>query len=136
MAGIKMLADDRYNRYDECWHEDEDEDEEDSEEEDDEIDLEKHEEKDEKNEDEIKCLKCKWVRLRKARIPEPEFEEVDYAPPTGRRLVDKFDKLQVIVKIVSIELTPEKPEFPAGGWHVSRRPLRSDFRKKLTENLD
>lgn len=26
--------------------------------------------------------------------------------------------LQVIVKIASIELTPEKPEFPGGSWHV------------------
>lgn len=30
----------------------------------------------------------------------------------------KFQDLQVIVKMASIELTPEHPEFPAGGWHI------------------
>ena len=46
------------------------------------------------------------------------YTEVDYTPKT--RLADKYkDKgLQVIVKMVSIELTPSKPEFPAGKWHV------------------
>lgn len=31
----------------------------------------------------------------------------------------KDSGLQVIVKMASIELTPDKPEFPVGGWHVS-----------------
>ncbi|KAF2634557.1 hypothetical protein P280DRAFT_364462, partial [Massarina eburnea CBS 473.64] len=26
--------------------------------------------------------------------------------------------LQIIFKMATIELTPEKPEFPTGGWHV------------------
>ncbi|KAL1612138.1 hypothetical protein SLS60_000361 [Paraconiothyrium brasiliense] len=62
----------------------------------------------------------KWELLRKARIPEVEYEDVEYAPKDGARLFDKFrgTGLQVIVKMVSIELTPEKPDFPAGGWHV------------------
>ncbi|KAF5652098.1 hypothetical protein F25303_3571 [Fusarium sp. NRRL 25303] len=30
----------------------------------------------------------------------------------------KKDGLQIIVKIASIELTPEKPEFSAGSWHL------------------
>lgn len=42
--------------------------------------------------------------------------------PNGR-LIDLYQNrgwgLQVIVKLTSIELTPEKPEFPAGSWHVS-----------------
>jgi hypothetical protein len=59
--------------------------------------------------------------LRKPVIPEPSFEEVDYVPAPEKRLAEKFAKsgLQVIVKIASIELTPDKPEFPMGGWHVS-----------------
>lgn len=63
----------------------------------------------------------KWEYLRKPVIPEPSFEDVDYAPQEGKRLVDKFREsgLQIIVKMASIELTPEKPEFPFGGWHVS-----------------
>lgn len=30
----------------------------------------------------------------------------------------KFPKMQIIVKIASIELTPEKPTYPGGSWHV------------------
>lgn len=26
--------------------------------------------------------------------------------------------VQIIIKMASIQLTPEKPEFPAGGWHT------------------
>jgi hypothetical protein len=59
--------------------------------------------------------------FRKPVIPEASFMDVDYAPLPGERLVDKFQKsgLQIIVKMASIELTPEQPEFPLGGWHVS-----------------
>lgn len=64
----------------------------------------------------------KWDALRKPVQPQPHaFKEVDYTPLN--RIAEKFRKmgLQVIVKMASIELTPEKPEFPAGGWHVSPR---------------
>ncbi|KAL6711466.1 hypothetical protein ACN47E_004400 [Coniothyrium glycines] len=63
---------------------------------------------------------CKWIAVRKPYIPEPTFNDVDYTPKDGHRLVEKFRAtgLQVIVKLASIELTPEKPEFPVGGWHV------------------
>jgi hypothetical protein len=59
--------------------------------------------------------------LRRPVIPEASFEDVDYAPAPDKRLAEKFAKsgLQVIVKMASIELTPDKPEFPVGGWHVS-----------------
>jgi hypothetical protein len=59
--------------------------------------------------------------VRKPRIPDvPEFKDVDYAPTDDQRLMNRFREsgLQIIVKMASIELTPEKPEFPAGGWHV------------------
>jgi len=43
-------------------------------------------------------------------------------------LEEEFRKpgLQVIVKLASVELTPEKPEYSGGSWHleVSRPPLR------------
>lgn len=61
------------------------------------------------------------------REPKP-YVEVNYDPYTtleGTRkdkggLFRKFKAsgLQAIVKMASIELTPEKPEFPAGSWHV------------------
>jgi Protein of unknown function (DUF4246) len=61
----------------------------------------------------------KWILLRKPKIPEPAVERIEYAPGQ-RRLIERFRKsgLQVIVKMASIELTPEKPELPIGGWHV------------------
>lgn len=63
---------------------------------------------------------CKWQVLRKPRLPEPVFEDVEYAPKQGSRLVDRFREtgLQIIVKLASIELDPQKPEFPNGSWHL------------------
>ncbi|KAI0198684.1 hypothetical protein F4808DRAFT_254042 [Astrocystis sublimbata] len=64
-------------------------------------------------------LQEKWEEMRQAVLPEPNpFEKVDYTP--RNRLVEKFRDtgLQIIVKMVSIELTPEKPSYPAGSWHV------------------
>ncbi|KAK5625955.1 hypothetical protein RRF57_001671 [Xylaria bambusicola] len=64
-------------------------------------------------------LKEMWLQTRQPIIPEPNpFEEVDYHPRS--RLVEKFKDtgLQIIVKMVSIELTPEKPTYPHGSWHI------------------
>lgn len=90
---------------------------------------------------------AKWKILRSPVLREPKpFVEVDYSPYRREKdpeqsqtaqgeaqpgeksstqgliggLREKFQKLglQVIVKMASIELTPEKPEFPAGGWHI------------------
>ncbi|PVI05301.1 hypothetical protein DM02DRAFT_668503 [Periconia macrospinosa] len=62
----------------------------------------------------------KWEVLRKPRIPLVPYEEISYVPKDEVKLITKFKDsgLQIIVKIASIELTPEKPDFPAGGWHV------------------
>ncbi|KAH8649238.1 hypothetical protein BX600DRAFT_442500 [Xylariales sp. PMI_506] len=58
----------------------------------------------------------KWKLLRDPVIPEHDFEDVEYQVELVKRLVQKFrdSGLQIIVKLVSIELTPEKPEFPVG----------------------
>ncbi|KAK3311855.1 hypothetical protein B0H66DRAFT_584262 [Apodospora peruviana] len=48
-------------------------------------------------------IQLKWEKIRDPIIPEPK---------------DYHKGLQVIVKMESIELTPDKPEFPAGGWHI------------------
>jgi hypothetical protein len=63
---------------------------------------------------------AKWRILRKPKLPDPEWEDVSYAPKQGSRLIDRFKDsgLQIIVKMASIELTPEKPNFPQGGWHI------------------
>lgn len=62
-----------------------------------------------------------WEHVRKPVIPDCEFRPVEYAVPEGAQLAEEFKDagLQVIVKMASIELTPDKPEFPTGGWHVS-----------------
>lgn len=64
--------------------------------------------------------RLKWRKIREPHLPEPlDFKPVTYQ--VGEALSKKFRDtgLQVIVKMASIELTPEKPIFPAGGWHVS-----------------
>jgi len=52
----------------------------------------------------------------------PDFStsKVNYEVDPASTLRDKFKDtgLQIIVKLASIELTPEKPDFPPGGWHV------------------
>ncbi|KAL8284851.1 hypothetical protein RB600_009335 [Gaeumannomyces tritici] len=68
-------------------------------------------------------IERKWRILRKAVHPEPESQEEDgrsYQVPPECRLATKFKDsgLQVIVKMASIELTPDKPVFPAGSWHI------------------
>lgn len=65
--------------------------------------------------------RAKWKKCRDAILPEPmRFEEIDYFP--DERFRTKFNKLglQVLVKMTSIELTPENPEFPSSGWRVSK----------------
>lgn len=54
------------------------------------------------------------------RIPDPSWENITYNPEEDIRLSQRFahSGLQIIVKLASIELTPEKPEFLAGGWHI------------------
>jgi hypothetical protein len=89
--------------------------------------------------------RCEYLRIREKRLDETErqaemarviarfkWREIrdpilpgtrDYEPVTyqvrqtlGERFKDSG--LQVIVKMASIELTPEKPDFPVGGWHI------------------
>lgn len=53
-------------------------------------------------------------------LPEPDDEaEVNYLCQESLREKFKDTGLQVIVKMVTIELTPEKLDFPMGSWHVS-----------------
>lgn len=64
----------------------------------------------------------KWQRYRAPIYPEPKtYAPVNYSPTKSIREIFKDEGLQIIVKMASIELTPEKPEFPGGSWHVSLR---------------
>ena len=70
-----------------------------------------------------KVQRLKWRKIRDALFPEPlTFKPITYQ--VGEALSKKFKDtgLQVFVKMASIELTPEKPVFPAGGWHVTYMP--------------
>lgn len=62
----------------------------------------------------------KWKILRQPKLPEPVFEDVDYATKSGTRLIDRYKEfgLQIIVNMASIELTPSKPHFLTGSWHL------------------
>ncbi|KAI0410008.1 hypothetical protein F4802DRAFT_543020 [Xylaria palmicola] len=84
----------------------------------DEEDIGSQDSEDEESEDED-YWREKWEAERQPVLREPDpFEEADYSPVY--RLAQRFADtgLQIIVKMVSIELTPEKPSFPAGSWHV------------------
>ncbi|KAE8153445.1 hypothetical protein BDV25DRAFT_168899 [Aspergillus avenaceus] len=62
-----------------------------------------------------------WSRSRPIQRPEPgDFEPPDISPRHEINLRDRFrDKgLQVIVKLANIELTPDKPDYAGGTWHV------------------
>ncbi len=73
----------------------------------------------------------KWLRIRKAEHPDPgesrTFEAWEkyrcssvYQDRTPIRLQDRFRAkgLQVIVKIASVELTPDRPSYEGGSWHL------------------
>ncbi|KAJ5915961.1 hypothetical protein N7454_010868 [Penicillium verhagenii] len=63
-----------------------------------------------------------WISARPIKQPEPgEFNEQHM--PKNRESINlqedfKNQKLQVIVKLANIELTPDKPEYEGGTWHV------------------
>ncbi|KIW04027.1 uncharacterized protein PV09_04850 [Verruconis gallopava] len=64
-------------------------------------------------------------RVLKQREPEPftPFQERIQKNPAGARPVDLRKKfatsgLQIIFKLANIQLTPEKPEYKNGSWHV------------------
>jgi hypothetical protein len=63
----------------------------------------------------------KWRAVRQPVLASPgDYEPIDYTPKAGERLFDLFRDLgfQVMVKMVSIELTPDKPESAVSRWHV------------------
>ncbi|CAI6334731.1 unnamed protein product [Periconia digitata] len=62
----------------------------------------------------------KWELLRKPRIPEVPFEDISYIQEEDQKLANVFNDsgLQIIVKMTSIELTPEKPNFTGSNWLV------------------
>jgi Protein of unknown function (DUF4246) len=62
-----------------------------------------------------------WQDWRENRSPVPPDAPV-FAPPASpgdsARVDLRARRLQVIVKLATVHLTPEKPEYPGGSWHV------------------
>ncbi|KAL2271985.1 hypothetical protein VTJ83DRAFT_1356 [Remersonia thermophila] len=74
---------------------------------------------DEEAKNQRKLQRLKWRQIRDPILMgATERGPIEYT--VLQRLRERFRDtgLQVIVKMASIELTPEKPTFPAGGWHV------------------
>ncbi|KAF8960406.1 hypothetical protein BDZ97DRAFT_2077483 [Flammula alnicola] len=62
-----------------------------------------------------------WIEdTRQVVRPEPEMPFAPLRSPPDFSLRDEYRKrgLQVIVKLANIELTPEKPDYNGGSWHV------------------
>ena len=49
--------------------------------------------------------------------PDPDMRDSPDITPTVDLRTD-YGRLQIIVKLANIHLTPEKPEYPGGSWHV------------------
>ncbi|GHF51716.1 DUF4246 domain-containing protein [Streptomyces griseosporeus] len=59
-----------------------------------------------------------WWENRRPVVPDaPEFTAPE-VPGESARVGLRGRRLQVIVKLASIHLTPDKPEYPGGSWHV------------------
>lgn len=74
--------------------------------------------RDRENEYEYEMRRHQWeVKNGRLVVPEPER----FVPPqdcTIPSLGREFRSLQIIVKLANIQLTPEKPEYSGGLWHV------------------
>ncbi|MEU7062675.1 DUF4246 domain-containing protein [Streptomyces sp. NPDC046161] len=59
-----------------------------------------------------------WWQSRRPVVPDaPEFTRPE-SPGEADRVDLRGRSLQVIVKLATIHLTPDKPEYPGGSWHV------------------
>lgn len=86
-------------------------------------------------------FKEEWKRhVRRTVHPEPEeFDAEKFESPEPYSLKEHFGNLgrplQVIVKLANIELTPDKPEYEGGTWHVEGKLVSlqlSLFQLRLT----
>jgi Protein of unknown function (DUF4246) len=69
------------------------------------------------------AVEWKWRRIRTVLHPEPDPSayanwKKNKLPSADLETNFRKDGLQVIVKLASIELTPEKPDYPGGNWHL------------------
>ncbi|KAE8385357.1 hypothetical protein BDV23DRAFT_190874 [Aspergillus alliaceus] len=82
-----------------------------------------YEDNGEDNDDEFHERYEEWLSSRPIGKPEPigDFKskgEVKYPDPVRLRQQFRAQGLQVIVKLANIELTPDKPLYDGGSWHI------------------
>jgi hypothetical protein len=88
---------------------------------------EKPQQEDNENEDDYLERLQDWeFDIRKTVLPEPEKFRPRFAPGSALDLKKEFGQrgLQVIVKLANIHLTPEKPTYDGGTWHVEGQLVR------------
>ncbi|MFF1326265.1 DUF4246 domain-containing protein [Streptomyces chartreusis] len=59
-----------------------------------------------------------WWENRRPVIPDASAFSPPEVPDASARVDLRGRSLQVIVKLATIQLTPDKPEYPGGSWHV------------------
>ncbi|MFE6522386.1 DUF4246 domain-containing protein [Streptomyces sp. NPDC057794] len=59
-----------------------------------------------------------WWENRRPVVPDAPAFTPPEPPDASARVGLRGRRLQVIVKLATIHLTPEKPEYPGGSWHV------------------
>ncbi|MET8857368.1 DUF4246 domain-containing protein [Streptomyces sp. NPDC004579] len=59
-----------------------------------------------------------WWETRRPAIPDAPAFAPPEAPDESARVDLRGRRLQVIVKLATIQLTPDKPEYAGGSWHV------------------
>ncbi|MFF8670178.1 DUF4246 domain-containing protein [Streptomyces sp. NPDC015242] len=59
-----------------------------------------------------------WWENRRPVVPDAPAFTPPELPDASARVGLRGRRLQVIVKLATIHLTPEKPEYPGGSWHV------------------
>jgi hypothetical protein len=71
------------------------------------------------SEDDFWERRWRWFQdTRKVVLPEPPEVYNQRGGPNPLCLKDTFGSLQIIVKLANIHLTPEKPQYEGGTWHV------------------
>jgi hypothetical protein len=75
---------------------------------------------DEEDEDEYveECYKSKYIKVPEPDAYEPRVRTATDEDGTGYEKTFAGNNLQVIVKLANIHLTPEKPSYDGGSWHI------------------
>lgn len=75
-------------------------------------------------------------RFTAAEVVQPEPREyTPWEPPYIDLRLDYWGSLQVIVKLANIELTPEKPVYEGGSWHVEGQLVRLNHQTPFRYNI-